>query len=69
MEAGQGIEYHSEIRSCTITFINLELTSEDLKASKQCDILQQAYDVIAAELDIFKASLNKVVMFDKVRKN
>jgi len=32
----------------------------------QCDILQKAYEVIDVELEIYKASLNKVVMFDKV---
>lgn len=49
-----------------MVFINLLLASETLKASMQCDILQLAYKAIASELDHYKASLNKAIMFDKV---
>ena len=68
LDDGQPREYLSEIRQCTILFINLVFDLKEQKRDytiKLGNTLQSAFEIVDEELRRKGGQLNKLFMFDK----
>ena len=68
LDDGQPREYLSEIRQCTILFINLVFDLKEQKRDYTIQLgntLQSAFEIVDEELRRKGGQLNKLFMFDK----
>uniref|UniRef100_H2Y4C3 Guanylate cyclase domain-containing protein n=1 Tax=Ciona savignyi TaxID=51511 RepID=H2Y4C3_CIOSA len=68
LDDDQPLKYLSEMRQCSILFINLafDLSERDRQFhEKQCANMQQSFNIVHGNITDRQGSLNKIFMFDK----